>query len=279
MQKRAWEPQAPEVTRQPDPGWVSAKLAEPALGAGARLLEVRRNVSGEKEREFFRGIMPALAAEAACPLMITADTRSGLEEALIGTPGRPLVAAVWSDRKRLDQLLPLIRRHGAAVVAVCADATKVPDQAVDRLSLAEEMIGAALSAGLRQEDVVLDPAAGPVDGARDGLMVPLHTLALIKEELGQCTLMRLGPLATGLAGSVGLEAACLAMAAAAGLDLVVGAVDLPAMRDATAAASLLVGRDPSGRNYRNLSGGGDPAVQAPRTRTKRRDPRRSPRRS
>jgi len=223
--------------------------------SAVHMIEVRHPDPGLAEPDFFGIAVPEMTAVSDCPVLITADTRRGLETALAGAAGRPLVAGVWDDRSRLDRVLPLARRYGAALVATCMTGQRIPSRAEEKLAIAEKLLGAATAAGLAQEDLIIDPALGSVlsDPSAPGEFV--RTLVLLKERLGQPAMLRLSRIAEGLPGGrVGVEMAMLAMAGAGQLDLVVGEFDVPPLRQAAAAASLLMGRDREGRRYRQIVG-------------------------
>jgi 5-methyltetrahydrofolate--homocysteine methyltransferase len=250
----AWGPVAQRATRggEGERRRVFRELGRAAQNTGVRVLEVRMNVPGGDEPGFLETVLPELSRGADCPLLITADTRKGLETALRLAPGRPLVASVWSERGRLERILPLARRYGAAVVAACMTGGALPARAEERLKVAEQLLADAIAAGMQQEDIIMDPVASAVLHEKHGLRETLRTIDLIKKELGQPTMVRLGRVAEGLDGAADLQAAFLSMAAAAGVDMVVGDLDGRLLRRAAASAALLVGRDRDARRYRAL---------------------------
>ncbi len=254
---QAWGGAARRAWQQAAAGEQGAwrQWGERIASSAVHMIEVRLPDPGRAEPDFFRIAVPEISAVTACPILITADTRRGLETALEHAAGRPLVAGVWDDRSRLDRVLPLARRYGAALVATCMTGRRVPARAEEKLEIAEKLLTEATAAGLAQEDLILDPALGPALAEPLGPGEFIRTLALLKERLGQPTLLRLGHVAEGLPGGrVGVEMAMLAMAGAGQLDLVVGEFDVPPLRQAAAAASLLMGRDREGRRYRQIVG-------------------------
>jgi 5-methyltetrahydrofolate--homocysteine methyltransferase len=217
--------------------------------AGAQMLEVRSTLPQIEEPAFLTEMLPMLEDELRLPVMVSAETRRGLEAALQACAGRPLVSAVWDEPGALERVLPLAARHGAAVVAVCHTGGAIPTPAEERVAIAERLLQAALTAGLRQEDVILDPVAFHARDAGDKLRETLRALALIKEKLGQPTLLRLSGVSDELPVRSGVEAAFLAMAAAAGLDMAVLNGSNPRLIDAALTASMLAGRDREARRF------------------------------
>ncbi len=235
-------------------GLVTARAwtgpAADLVRSGAQMVEVRAASRGEEEPAMLRKMVQMAQGRTRCPLLITATTRRGMEEALKAAVGRPLIASIWGDRGRLGRVLPLIRRYGAGVVIACLAGDRRLEDAEARIAVAEEIVQQCLGAGLQQQDLVIDPAAVPFIGEERQLAEVLRTLALAKERLGQPTLLRLNRMSEGLsAGRSTLEAALLAMAAPAGLDLAVGYFDDPNLLRQAGAANYLTGRDPGGRRF------------------------------
>ena len=246
---RAWGgPSGERSGVGPEP--LAHAVADEVRRGAVRMLEVRYERRHDEEPAFFEQILPRLSSSTDLPLLITAGTRRGLEVALQSAAGRPLVASVWQDRQRMEQFLPLIRRYGAAVVLTCMTAKGVPRGADERVRLAEKLIEATLSAGLAQEDLIIDPVLPAVRGDPASPREVLQTLVRLKHELGQPTMMRVSRLAEGRsAGRLGLETAFVAMAAAADVDLIVGDFGMPPLAQALAASAFLAGRDSGGRRY------------------------------
>jgi 5-methyltetrahydrofolate--homocysteine methyltransferase len=219
------------------------------MQADVQVVEVRCTLPPEDEPRFFEALLPALQAQITLPLLINAETRKGLETALRHVWGRCLVAGVWGDAKTQARVFPLAREHGAAVVAACHAGSEIPFSAEERLKIAEQILEAAIAAGLPPEDLIFDPVAMPARTDAPRLIEALRAIALIKTELGQATLLRVSRVSDGLPGRGRVEAAFLAMAAAAGLDIAVIDAGKARLMDAVAAATLLAGRDRDARHY------------------------------
>ncbi len=226
------------------------QLARIGAGPGVHLLEIRAGMPGQDESTLLRALLPKVMAVSGCPLLLTSDTRSGLQTGLTWIAGRPLIGTMTADRASIERVVPLARRYGAAVVAACMTAKDVPTTATQKLALAEKLLADATAAGLRQEEILLDPVAGSVTDTTGGLTEIVETLRQIKLQLGQPTMLRLGRIGQDLShGRIGLEMAAAGMAAAGQVDLLVGDLTIPPLRQAVAAAAVVAGRDRGGRRY------------------------------
>ncbi|MFH1142964.1 MAG: homocysteine S-methyltransferase family protein [Candidatus Eisenbacteria bacterium] len=223
---------------------------EESAGTEVRMLEIRSTLPHIEEASFFAGLLPALREKIDLPLMISAETPKGLRAALEMLPGRPLVAGVWGEERSFAEVFPLVRRYGAAVVAACHSGTRIPETAEERLEIAEKILAAAIEAGVRQEDVIFDPVLPPTRSPAGPMREVLRALTLIRERLGQPTMLRISRISEDFPARGQLEASFLCMAAAAGLDLALIDSAKPRLVHLAMAASLLLGRDPEGRRFK-----------------------------
>ena len=60
---------------------------------------------------------------------------------------------------RLELILPIVAKHGAAVIGLANDETGIPETAEERLEIARKIVSVAGDHGIPPEDVVIDPLA------------------------------------------------------------------------------------------------------------------------
>src|SRR3546814_13639720 len=95
------------------------------VAAGATMLDVNAGIPMADE--------PAILAEAVrlvqsltdVPLSIDSSIVAALEAGLAAYRGKPLVNSVTGEEERLEAVLPLVRKYGAAVVAISNDETGI----------------------------------------------------------------------------------------------------------------------------------------------------------
>ena len=103
--------------------------------------------------------------------------RGARGRAVASTRGKALVNSVTAEDERLDEILPLVARHGAAVIGLANDETGSRGRPHKRLECARKIVAAANDHGIPTEDVIIDPLAmtgrrrhrGGDDDARDDL--------------------------------------------------------------------------------------------------------------
>ena len=131
--------------------------------------------------------------------------------------GRALVNSVTAEDERLDEILPLVARHGAAVIGLANDETGIPETPEKRLEMARKIVTAAGDYGIAAEDVVIDPLAMTVGADTEAVTTTLETISLIRDELGVNMCLGASNVSFGLPRRHVLNAAFLPMAMAAGL--------------------------------------------------------------
>lgn len=228
------------------------KEARAQVDQGASVVDVNVGAPEVDEVEAMRQAVRAIQASVDTPLCLDSSHPKALEKGLMEVEGKPLLNSTTGEKEKLDTILPLARRFGAAVVGLTLDEDGIPSDAAGRLRIAQKIVRAATKAGIRKEDVYIDPLVLSVgsDGAqaREGL----EAVEAIKKTLGVRVVMGISNVSHGLPGRGTLNAHYLSMAMARGLDLAIVNPFSTDIREALLASNLLLGRDPYGKTY--LSG-------------------------
>ena len=130
--------------------------------AGAQMLDVNAGIPLADE--------PGILAEAVCvvqsvtdvPLSIDSSIVAALEAGLAAYEGKALVNSVTGEEERLASVLPLVARHGAAVVAITNDETGISEDPDVRFAIAARIVERAEALGIPRADVVVDPLVMPI---------------------------------------------------------------------------------------------------------------------
>jgi 5-methyltetrahydrofolate--homocysteine methyltransferase len=194
-----------------------AKDAVAQVAAGADMLDVNAGIPLVDESELLKGMLGAVAAAVEVPICIDSSVIEALEAGLSVYEGKALVNSVTGEDERLEEILPLVARHGAAVIGLANDETGIPETPQQRLEIARKIVSAAGDHGIPPEDVVIDPLAMTVGAATDAVTTTLETISLIRDELGVNMCLGASNVSFGLPRRHALNAAFLPMAMAAGL--------------------------------------------------------------
>jgi 5-methyltetrahydrofolate--homocysteine methyltransferase len=171
-----------------------------------------------------------------------------LEAGLAAYEGKALVNSVTGEDERLEQILPIVARHGAAVIALAND-DEIPMEPQRRLEIAKKIVSAAGDHGIPPEDVVIDPLAMPVGAEPRAVTLFIETLHLIRDELGVNTTCGASNTSFGLPGRHALNATFLAVCESHGLTSAIMDARSPQVVEAVRAADLLLGHDEWGGRW------------------------------
>jgi 5-methyltetrahydrofolate--homocysteine methyltransferase len=182
------------------------------------------------------------------PLVIDSSVIEALETGLAAYEGKALVNSVTGEDNRLEAILPLVARHGAAVIGLAND-DEIPMEPQRRLEVAKKIVSAAGDHGIPPEDVVIDPLAMPVGAEPHAVTLFNETLRLLREELGVNTICGASNTSFGLPGRHTLGAAFLSVAQSHGLTSAIMDARSKECVEAVRATDFLLGHDEWGARW------------------------------
>ena len=215
--------------------------------AGADILDVNVGSSGVDEVGLLAQVVQAVADAVDVPLSLDSDNSGALEAALKVYRGKPIINSVTGQERSLAEVLPLVREHGAAVIALTIDDEGIPADPARRVAIAQKIIERAESLGIPREDVIIDCLVLTVATESDAALVTLEAVRQVREELGVNQTLGASNVSYGLPERNVLNSAFLAMAINAGVTC--PTVNAARVRQAVLATDLLLGRDRYARRY------------------------------
>ncbi len=218
------------------------------VAAGADMLDVNAGIPLVDESELLAKMLKLVQDNCDLPICIDSSVVEALEAGLAVYEGKPLVNSVTGEDDRLEEILPLVARHGAAVIGLANDETGIPETPEQRLEIATKIVSVAGDHGIPPEDVVIDPLAMTVGADTEAVTTTLRTISLIRDELGVNMCLGASNVSFGLPERHALNAAFLPMAMAAGLTSAImstAEVCVTSVR----AADLLLGHDAWGASW------------------------------
>jgi 5-methyltetrahydrofolate--homocysteine methyltransferase len=216
--------------------------------AGADVLDVNAGIPLVDECELLKDMLRVVQDVTDLPICIDSSVIEALEAGLSVYEGKPLVNSVTGEDDRLEEILPLVAKHGAAVIGLANDETGIPETPQQRLDIARKIVSAAGDHGIPPEDVVIDPLAMTVGADTTAVNVTLETISLIRDELGVNMSLGASNVSFGLPRRHTLNAGFLPMAMAAGLTSAIMSCAGEVV-DAVRASDLLLGHDEWGARW------------------------------
>ena len=211
--------------------------------AGAHMLDVNAGIPAVDEPALLVAAIKAVSEVSDLPICIDSSVMEALEAALAAYEGKALVNSVTAEDERMDRILPLVKKHGAAVIGMANDETGISMVPEERLAIARRIVERAAEYGIPKEDVVIDPIAMTVAADPTCGLVTLETMRLIRGELGNNMTCGASNVSFGLPDRATVNAAFLPLAMHAGLTCAITNPLVPEVRRAVLAGDLLLGHD------------------------------------
>ena len=183
------------------------EVAREQQDSGAHVLDVCVALTERgDEAEQMAQVVKLLSMSVELPLMIDSTERVVIEAALEHVPGRAIINSINMEngRKRIDDIVPLAKKHGAALVALTIDPIGMAKTRERKLEVARAIYDIVVGEyGLRAEDLIYDAltftlATGDpewIDSAHE----TIEGIRLIKRELpGVFTILGVSNVSFGL---------------------------------------------------------------------------------
>lgn len=218
---------------------------------GADILDVNVGLPGVDEKAMMVKAIKAIQSVTDVPLQIDSTIPEVLESALRVYNGKPIINSVNGEENSLNNVLPLVKKYGAAVVGLTLDENGIPKTADGRFEIAKKILDRAMSLGIPKEDVYIDCLTLTASAEQDGVIETLKALKRVKDELGLKTVLGVSNISFGLPGRELVNHTFLAMALTNGLDLPIINPNIAAMTGTVCAYRLLMGYDRNSVDYIN----------------------------
>jgi 5-methyltetrahydrofolate--homocysteine methyltransferase len=202
------------------------------------------------------------------PLSIDSSIIEALEAGLSAYVGKPLVNSVTGEDEVMERVLPLVARHGAAVVAISNDDTGISEDPDVRFSIAKRIVERAADHGIPASDVVVDPLVMPIGAMGSAGQQVFSLVRRLREELGVNTTCGASNVSFGLPNRHHITGTFLAMAIGAGMTSAIMSPLHEEVKTAIQAANVLAGYDTDCAAW--IRSHRDPSIGAGRERNGRR---------
>jgi 5-methyltetrahydrofolate--homocysteine methyltransferase len=211
--------------------------------AGAHMLDVNAGIPLADEPAILARAIQIVQSVIDVPLSIDSSIVEALRRGLEVYQGKPLVNSVTGEDERLESVLPLIKKHGAAVIGISNDETGISEDPDVRFAVAKKIVERAMDHGIPREDVLIDPLVMPIGALRYAGRQVFRIVGRCRDELGVNTCCGASNVSFGLPNRAPLNAAFLAMAIGAGLTSAITNPIEHEIRQALMAADVMMGND------------------------------------
>jgi 5-methyltetrahydrofolate--homocysteine methyltransferase len=218
--------------------------ARAQVEAGAHMLDVNAGIPLADEPAILARAIQLVQSITDVPLSIDSSIVAALEAGLAVYKGKALVNSVTGEEERLESVLPLIKKYGAAVVAISNDETGISEDPDVRFEVAKRIVHRALDHGIPASDIVVDPLVMPIGAINRAAVQVMRLVHRLKTELKVNTTCGASNISFGLPRRNGINAAFLTMAIGSGMTSAITNPLHPEVVEAVLGADVMMGHDP-----------------------------------
>lgn len=217
--------------------------------AGADVLDVNVGTPEIDEVALLDEVVCRLQSVLALPLQIDTSNPEAMERALRHYNGKALINSVNGKQEVMAEVFPLVKKYGGVVVALALDEGGIPDNADDRIRIAEKIYATAAEYGIRREDIVIDGLCMTVSSDPRSALVTLETIRRIRDELGGSSILGVSNISFGLPARELINAYFFEMALQNGLSCAIINPNNHAMMQAYRAFCALTNQDENFQSF------------------------------
>jgi len=161
-------------------------LAVAQKNAGAHYIDVNCGTFVNDEPERLEWLVKTVQAAVDLPLCLDSPRPEALERALpLVKNGQPMINSITGEAQRIAQVLPLLKKYKAKIIALCMDDNGIPSGWEERFAIGKRLVGTLTDAGVPLEDIYLDPLVQPIGTCDQAAKDVLETVAALKKEYPQ----------------------------------------------------------------------------------------------
>jgi 5-methyltetrahydrofolate--homocysteine methyltransferase len=214
------------------------------VAAGAHMLDVNAGIPLADEPKILAETIQLVQSITNVPLAIDSSIVEALQRGLEVYQGKALVNSVTAEEERMEAVLPLIKKYGAAVVAISNDDTGISPDPDVRFEVAKRIVERAEDHGIPRCDIVVDPLVMPIGAVNSAGQQVMRLIHRLKHELKVNSTCGASNVSFGLPNRDGINGAFLSMAIQSGLT---SAITNPLHKEVIQScmgADVMLGRDP-----------------------------------
>ena len=217
--------------------------------AGAHMLDVNAGIPLADEPRILAEAIQLVQSITDVPLSIDSSIIAALEAGLSVYQGKALVNSVTGEDEVLERVLPLVKKYGAAVVAISNDETGISEDPDERFAVAKKIVERAADYGIHYSDVIVDPLVMPIGAINTAGLQVMHVVRRLRDELKVNTTCGASNVSFGLPNRNGINSAFLTMAMGAGMTSAITSPLHAEVMQAVRGGDVMMGNDPNCANW------------------------------
>ena len=180
-----------EAVEKKDAAYIQ-QIAREEAEAGADYIDVNCGTQFGQEVEVMEWLVSTiLELKLGKPLCIDSPDAKALDAGLaLATKLAPefqlMINSINFEQERYAEVLPLVGKYNAKIVALLMDDTGMPVTAEDRLGVADKLYEGLTGAGVAPENIYFDPLVKPISVSDKAGLEVLDTVKLLTQKYPKC---------------------------------------------------------------------------------------------
>jgi len=219
--------------------------------AGATHIDINAGGDPAKEIDDMKWITEVVSKATKIPLVFDSTNLIALEEGLklCNRPGT-IINSITGERKRIEDILPLVKKHKTGIVALTMDDKGMPEDYEGRMNITRNLAKIIQEEEIPLNKVYFDHLVRPASTNPGQAKFILDTIITTKREFPEAHIaLGLSNISFGLPARNNLNKAFLAMLIAAGCNGVIIDPCEPGMMNILFSARTVLGLDEYGMDY------------------------------
>ncbi len=217
--------------------------------AGAQIIDVNVGAVGVNEVEMLPKAVKKVMEVTNKPICIDSANPKAIKAALEVYPYKALINSVNGKEESMEEILPLVKESGCAVVCLTMDESGIKNDIESRVNVARKIIKRAEELKISRDDLVIDTLVMTASTDSNSARITLEAMRQIVAEFGVSTTMGASNISFGMPNRELLNIHFITMAIYNGLTAPIADPLVPGLIPAMKAADFLAGRDPYGMIY------------------------------
>ena len=165
---------------------------------GAHVLDVNVGLPEIDEPAVLERTVCEIQTVTDLPLQIDTSNAAAMERAMRRYNGKPLVNSVNGKREVMEEVFPLVKKYGGAVIALTLDEDGIPGTAEGRIAIAKNILREAEKYGISKKDIIFDTLAMAVSADKGAADAAIGALHYIRHSMGVNTSLGVSNISFGL---------------------------------------------------------------------------------
>ncbi len=174
-----------KALKEMDPAPIR-QMAAAQAEAGVDCIDVNLGPLRKGGAEAMTWVVKTIQEVTDTPLSLDTTSVEAIEAGLRQCKGKALINSISARPERMETLMPLAKKFGAAFIALTMGVEGIPRDANERGLMAAEILAKAAVFGIPEEDIWIDPIVLPVNSQQIQVLGCTEFVMMLPDIFPQC---------------------------------------------------------------------------------------------